>query len=371
MAQPRRIDQAPQQRTLNNRLQDPPTDRMPVVRAQLPPQWHGPRAYSEMPHHGTNVQPSRYPDGPLPDEARAPYHYSANEHEAMPNNNLDRSKYSRWMRWGAAAVTAASITAGAIFGISQIGKNDKVASSTGGADQIASASYNPADTNHDGIVSDLESAILDGVVTKDELNKFSDPNDSANVGSADLVTAYAGDFDNWRKDTYNILDEKGWLNDEQKATLAEIPDKSKPKEEWNNQEVMNAVTLDVADATMQVSKKVGILMMPTVLDKSAQSFTEARDSVGKSAFIAVYNVSGGYIPKDKEFKGITNLSEDARVIVSRHVEGEYSTVEHPHIVTLVDLQTGRNGERAWKELGSWDADDASTIQSVKELIPTN
>lgn len=283
------------------------------------------------------------------------------------NNNEFWTPLKKGVVIGAAAVSLLGI--GAKVGHDAIATPKPVETSQ---DTDAPATtYAPADLNHDGRISELEEIRADGTVTKDELNSLSDPTQTEFIDPADLATAYAEDFDNWRQQTIDILDKKGWLTAEQKAVIAEMPNTLIPKDEWSDQMVVNAISLDIADSMIQEPQDLGVRMLPTVLDPEAPSFNEVRGDIGKYVTLNILKTDVSRKPQTGEFMGITELTPNARVIAADHVINDSATgdVDHPHVITLVDLQSGEDGtSQTWRELGSWNAYDPSARAAFQELV---
>lgn len=294
--------------------------------------------------------------------------HTADRPAQVPSNN---NEFWTPLRKGVAigAATMSLLGIGAKVGYDAIASPKPVETSQD-TDSPAATTYAPADLNHDGSITELERIQTDGVVTKSELDALSDPTQTEAVDPSDLVAAYADDFDSWRQETRNILDKKGWLNAEQKAILELMPTVSIPKENWPDQMIANAISLDIADSMIQNPQELGIKMLPTVLDPGAPSFDETRSDIGKYVTVNILKTGISVKPQNGEFMGITGLTPNARAITADYVRKESASgsVDHSQIITLVDLQESADGaSQSWRELGSWDANDPSVRTAFQEL----
>ena len=294
----------------------------------------------------------------------------------LETGSNDSQKAPRWVRWGG-GVALAAVIAGGIGGIAyNMGSKNSSNSAEGsgglsGTEPVASVQYDPADTDRDGIISPIEAIYADGTVTAEELNTLPDPTQTEFVDPADLVSVYANDFDAWRQQTKDILIKKGWLTNEQLAVLAEMPDAALPKEQWTDQMVLNAISLDIADSMIQEPRELGVRMLPTVLDPETPSFAEVREDIGEYVTVNILKTDLSEKPRGSEFMGITELSPNARVIIADYVRDRDAagSVEHSRVILLVDLEEGKdNSSQTWRELGAWDSYDPSAQAAFRELV---
>ncbi len=146
-----------------------------------------------------------------------------------------------WYAWGYFE------TKGAIA--AEAGHNAGSSTASGGDRSSANVPPLLGDTNHDGTLS------------KDELHAL-DPADVAKVAADTknlpmLVDAYEPDFDRWRQEIFDQV--KGSLTPAQRTILT-VP--TGPKESYADQDVINQVTLDLADASAQDDTLNGERMLP-------------------------------------------------------------------------------------------------------------
>lgn len=118
----------------------------------------------------------------------------------------------------------------------------------------------------------------EGKMTRDDVKLLKNPMDTENFAAADLVSIYGPDFDQWRTDTFNLLVKNSRLNARQLEILT-VPSLDVPKEQWTDQMILNAITLDVADCGMQTVPVEGAEMLPTVYSNTVSNFGRIRDKM--------------------------------------------------------------------------------------------
>lgn len=286
---------------------------------------------------------------------------------ARHETNSDRKKVSPLIKWGSIGLATAILGGGAAaYGLSG---ND--------SENTSRATYDVADTNHDGVIDEVEKIYADGVVTKDEkdtISSFSNPGDASRIAPADLVTVYGGDFDSWRPQAYSYI--STLLTDEQKKILNQGKLPTVPKSEWDQQSISNQITLDIADMTIQDDRHLGQVMLPTVLDTRTPGyndvFSNAEGGTTKpNPTIAVYEVAPSSYPKPRgSFMGVEGLSEDSQLIGGTYVENGTGRdgASTKNIVMLVDLVKSPDGKSEnWRKVGFWDSNDPRLKAAVADI----
>lgn len=224
--------------------------------------------------------------------------------------------------------------------------------------------------NEDGTVSDgtkvgqteiLTSDINhDGKVNKDDVKELKDPLDTEKFTPAELVNIYGADFDSWRQDTYNLLVKNARLDAKQLEILS-VPSLDTPKEQWSDQMILNAITLDVADAGMQTTPVEGAQMLPAVYSNTIANFNRIRNKmIDEDNRLVTLNVWKAGLPNPKPqngtFMSISGLSENARIVYGEPIVNENESGKYdPEINYVVDLQIGSDGKtKLWRVVAALD-----------------
>lgn len=184
----------------------------------------------------------------------------------------------------------------------------------------------------------------DGKMTRDDVKLLKNPMDTENFAAADLVSIYGPDFDQWRTDTFNLLVKNSRLNARQLEILT-VPSLDVPKEQWTDQMILNAITLDVADCGMQTVPVEGAEMLPTVYSNTVSNFGRIRDKMLDSTNrLVTLNVWKAGLPNPKprngRFMDITGLSDNARIIYGEPVLNENETGKYDPEINYVVGPTG-------------------------------
>jgi hypothetical protein len=234
---------------------------------------------------------------------------------------------------------------------------DKTASATPfRTDPKTAEKLNDPDTNHNGHID------------KDEFLAMPDPTDAQHAEPGDLTEAFSKDFDGWRRTEFDNLNNNGLLNEEQLKVLS-VPSSNIPKEQWDNQMIVNGLTLDIADAVAQSPASLGYLMLPAVEDPGVWHYGGDEGHIGTdAAIINVYKAAPDVITlKKNTFMGVPINPKTARVILGTLVRNEKYTDKNQadQVWMLVDLQTGTDGtSKQYRLKGEWNAygDDNTAIQ---------
>lgn len=204
-----------------------------------------------------------------------------------------------------------------------------------------------------------------GAHRKDQI-KAMDPNAAATLDPAELTATFAGDFDRYRAQVYGTL-LKTDLTAEQRGYLS-VPPTTNDKSTWTDQQVVNAVTLDVADATLEEDLNTGKVELAAVLDPQCGGFQAIRDGMRPNGqFVAnvdIYKVGNPEPrPKHNTFLHVP-IGPNARLIFQSPVPGPGRS-GGPSQYALYDLIQS-NGASNWKMLRRWTADAEMQATVVAE-----
>lgn len=196
----------------------------------------------------------------------------------------------------------------------------------------------------------------------------------------DALLEHSKNFDEWRRSTLDILNEQGSLTADQyqylNQNLNSLSAKSN-KADYTTDEILTAVHLDIADASMQSDRSKGSDMLPVVFGENNENYNRAMSIVGDSKRVGIIEVwdTGGYAtyerPKDHYFQGddFGNV-KDVRVIV-RH---KSSSPKQPDSESSTDvgvyiLNDAGNGNEQWQLFNDYDANDPSVEAELLTLHP--
>lgn len=216
----------------------------------------------------------------------------------------------------------------------------------------------PGDKNHDNVLS------------KYELSEMT-PEQVAMVDPSQLVVAYGPDFDAWRKDTLKILIKRDKLTPDQAAVIG-TPDSlpTGPKDLYSDQDVMNQVTLDIADASIQEDNTEGLRMLPLPYSPEATGFEKARRFAATEGVVVLEpsRQVGESLPHPTgKFNGV-DLTKyaDARIIKQELLPNEGWDDRRTVQYGLYGLVKNGNDE-SWQLLRSYK-DDAHMQMAILNLI---
>ncbi len=223
---------------------------------------------------------------------------------------------------------------------------DATHSSGSGSDTPGATPGLPGDTNHDGAYSN------------DELKAMS-PSTVANINPSLLVPVYGPEFDSWRQETYDGTVKNNNFTPEQLAVI-KVP--TGDKASYSDQDVLNVVTLDVIDASIQDDTTDGERMLALPHSKNLREIPNDMKAIefnqGKSQkrpVIGVFKQVGGPLPHPYgSFNGVdigSSVYTQARVIQQELLPNQPSDVRFTSygLYALVE----RGGAEAWTLLAYW------------------
>lgn len=196
----------------------------------------------------------------------------------------------------------------------------------------------------------------------------------------DKLDIHSKNFDTWRQDTLDILNKKNLLTNEQsqylKQNLDSLSAKSN-KSDYTIDEILTAVHLDIADATMQDDGTDGAGMLSVVYGKSNANYSRIESIAAQNTPEAVIEAwgTGGYAvydrPKDHYFQGEDfGQVKDARIIVRYKIPGPgQAGAETKRDVSVYVLHDAGNGNEQWQLHKSYDFDSPSVNAELETLHP--
>ncbi|USN96564.1 MAG: hypothetical protein H6797_05910 [Candidatus Nomurabacteria bacterium] len=272
----------------------------------------------------------------------------------MSRHNQEPKNKDKKLNWKkVTAVTA--IGGAAVLGVGACSTENSNSNSSPAISNSSEAPHMYGDTNGDSTFS------------QDELHAMS-PSDVANIAPSLLANAYASDFEKYRQDTLNILVDKNLLYGQEKDILS-AP--SGPKVNYTDQQVINEVTLDVADSSMQPDPTDGQRMLALPYNKDAGGFTDAQNFIkpGAGVNLNAYIQTDDPIPRPQgEFNGV-DLSDyaQARVIRQRKLPNnpQDAIFDEISLYGLIKDKSGQNEE--WQLVQRWLATDSGVNLAVDKL----
>lgn len=256
-----------------------------------------------------------------------------------------------------AAFGAGAVSVAAIFGVTHAMGNDEKS-----VPQENSATHDTPPPSVD--------------VNGNPINELKSPESKVATGETlALLQAHSKNFDEWRGQTLDLLNRHNKLTTEQRqfleenlATLSQKTDKSM----YSDQEVLAAVALDVADASIQDNLAEGHAMLPLIISKrSGQYFTDTdlRLGNGDGAILNIYNQSGPDLPRPKEsfWRIALDNVKDARVIIQTTTSNIPGDNEIFTEAGLYVLNSDGNGNEQWQVRARLGLDDPEVQKDVTQL----
>lgn len=279
-------------------------------------------------------------------------------HKPSPRTDSDPAKKKDRLIKGAALFAGTAAVAAALTGCGSSEKADSHSGTHASAiDELPIA----GDQNGDGFLS------------KDELHGMA-PDAVAKVDPKLLASAYASDFDAWRQDTLIIQMKHGNLSDETLAVIGSpesLP--TGPKSEYTDQQVLNQVSLDETDASIQEDLIDGKRMMPLPINPESGGFEDSVNHLtpGNGAVLNYHRQVGESLPRpEASFNGV-NLRQyaQARVIKQELLRNNRSTSETFTEYGLYGLV--KNGEsEEWQLVRRWSLSGTAAL-AVADLIKSS
>ena len=202
----------------------------------------------------------------------------------------------------------------------------------------------------------------DGYLSKDELRdmSFESVVDVAKHDPKLLLSAYAPDFDAWRKDTNTILNNKGYFLTVD-PSVNYVPTGS--KEAYSDQDVLVQVMLDVADASIQkgdAGSEIGKRMLTLVRSPGEEDFLKAVDHFETSQGrpdLNIYKTAGeSYRITASSFDGI-DLSNYTQVrLVREELVPANADTRHSEIWYGLYGLVKDGSNSSWMKLQRFDPD---------------
>lgn len=212
--------------------------------------------------------------------------------------------------------------------------------------------------------------IQNEILTKEEIQALDPaeyPEAVKSVDAKSLLSAYGSDLDSWRLDTFNYMKEH-FLNAEQEKVLSMPP--SGDKILYSNQDVINSVSIDLADASIQKIPEEGQRILPLIVNKNCPGFETYFNSVHQEGITININKDlGEQIPKPTEtFMGhdISNAS-DARIIKWENLPTEGQEVDYEYQRYALYVLNEHDGESSWQLVDKWSTDRQDINNAIRSL----
>lgn len=273
----------------------------------------------------------------------------------------------------AVKVGAAAIIVAGIFGVWQAKKfNDSADDILREADTSNSASpfpgsYNSAppttiyiegDNNKDGALSKAEIQSLDPITNREAVE---------NVDVKSLVSAYASDLDAWRQDAYDIMNKRMTKEQSGVITMPSVNDKLS----YSDQDVINAVAIDTADASVQDNNPAeGQRMLPLIMDKNCPGFDEYFDKIPNDKMIInAAKQTGRELPRPTESFMQYDLKDvaQARIIKWENIPGPHESSEMTYQRYALYVLNENEGNSTWQLVNKWETDNIDVVREIESL----
>lgn len=365
---PSPINQYGFQNQASRGIGEPLTDRIPIIR-QSPAQHPNPGGYTETPLHLAVQEHSTEFDDHLPENFNPA---DAPAREIVPSVNKPS-----WVKRGLAAVATVGVLGVGISGWNYLKLRNDTDGFTEplGNDKSASAEpFNNSQSSETVLVPVMGDADGDRVVTKQEISSLdpSEDEDAEVIKSIEpgfLVEAYAADLDSWRQPTLEILKQHTTSTQADTLSLPLTEDKSA----YTDQEVLNAIAIDLADASVQKNDPAdGQRMLPMIIDRDCPGFDGYFNKITDGGMIIDINkqIDESLSPPTSSFMG-HDLNKptitQARVIKWENIPGgPESESEDYNRYGLYALHE-TNGKSAWQLVDKWNVTDHKVMQAVKAL----
>lgn len=189
-----------------------------------------------------------------------------------------------------------------------------------------------------------------------------------------LLAKHSKNLDEWREGTLDIISNSTSENapsTEERAVLA-LP-RDVPKSEYTDQEVINSVTLDIADASLQgfteEEKARGVDMLRLVVSESSKKhFENLKDSIerGAGTIIASYTTLGESltVPSGQFMNAIIEPGQEARLIHQHKNPGsqahERKEFDEHGLYVLISDGTLEH----WQLAGRYDPSESEEFRNI-------
>lgn len=279
------------------------------------------------------------------------------EHRNVTERGSNKPNVNKYFLIGGAAITAIGVGAAALFGISKASNNTEPRSNDVGTSQSAESQLSlPGDLNGDHFVS------------HEEYDQMS-PEEYASLDEQSRVEDSAKNFNVYLHTAYDAI--KDDLTIEEAAVL-DMPDLTKPRADWTDQDYSNYESLALKLVTSQGSntdegeRALAVVMNPELnIDDFSRISAHIRNNLGARKSIyevqdnplsgreltstivgdIVIDQNGGRIVAHKLVGGTnTNYSvyanrsdKDGNIVTIR--QKTYESLNHPELQALIDSQS--------------------------------
>ncbi len=238
----------------------------------------------------------------------------------------------------------------------------------------AEAPLIPGDTNGDGKVSrdEFKALIANATKAEDVTNAIS------NIPDSVIIDTYGGLFDKWRQATFDNLTSTDNFSPEAKAVVT-VP--IGEKENYSDQDVLNANALDEADSATQNNSLEGQVMFRVPYSQKIGGFSESETKIffnnGNALKVPIFTaakVAGESLPHPTgEFNGTVlpeNKFAQVRIIKEELLPSRDGQTQASTEYGLYGLEKSES-EPQWQLIGRWAIDDPGVQDAIRRLIQAN